>query len=685
MRKKILSMLLALCMVLGLLPATALAAPEYTDEGTPTRSLEITWDEGAWQRGGEEPLPAGVSFDEASSTLTLSGAELNSISAWDWGSERLTIQVTGENTVSADSGANGIDLVACHDVVITGPGTLTVENTGVNEGGWYGTPLYVWDLTIPKPDSDERHLYAKGQVVLDGGVTVKLKNPETDMGKNTRSMNVAENLTVKNGRLEEQSLTGAYVMGDLTVESGASLQAVSLTVGGFDDGYALDGGNGRSFTVGGTVNLTGASREDMTWDGDAWVVTLTLDPGATLVLQDGGALTVNGPKAFDGQGIVLGGLDAERPYLEPACAKIQGGTLTVNMDLMANRRINGSAMFIGGGSEVSFSGNAKANILYTGAHEGKLTAVDLSGIWSESGEEDVGAVLTVSDNAEVMIDLSGLTENTGDDGITGIETTWASKINVTGGKLSVKGMGGPALWFTGIGLFGTELAISGGEVNVIAPDSGSADDVVGVKLGGFGDREQSMIMTGGALNIDLKARTSNKKSGLEAWEDSTVDLLGGEATVNISGMPQEYEYVVGVTLFGRRTSGTLTGKLNVKADGLDYSSFTGIDVTDFADLTIAEPANITVDALETSYGQGITALSYAGITITGGTVNLDASGDGICWETTRSALSPAGRSPSTKRSPGRRKRDIPLVSTFPDTCVCWAGRWIFRPGCLSAQ
>lgn len=95
--KKILSLLLAFCLAVGLIPVTAFAA----DYSVTINGIVIT------DSNANDVLGDGtVSYDADTNTLTLNGANLTQIQ--NTTGEAFTIKVSGNNTVAITSGTTNL-------------------------------------------------------------------------------------------------------------------------------------------------------------------------------------------------------------------------------------------------------------------------------------------------------------------------------------------------------------------------------------------------------------------------------------------------------------------------------------------------------------------------------------------------------------------------------------------------
>lgn len=197
MRKRLLSILLTICMVFGLLPQMAMAE-EYTYVGDVTATgLDLTTvpNENARYYAGD----GDIFWQPSTNTLTLSNANINVTSGSAYAltlknNAEVTIVLEGDNVLKSttcgigqeswDSGQNNYDPSPYPSTTITGSGTLEVETT-----------------------SEE---YYQGAICLDYG-----------------SLTIADSVTVKPiSGVESKSICMNYI-GNLSILGNASVTAPS--------------------------------------------------------------------------------------------------------------------------------------------------------------------------------------------------------------------------------------------------------------------------------------------------------------------------------------------------------------------------------------------------------------------------------------------------------------------------
>ena len=320
MRKKIVSLCMALVLCLGLLPATALAAAEgapnslYVGNQQVISSSDITYWTTDKSTGGLTKYEGNddnwnVKYDPTTVTLTLSGATIqggtNTGSA-PYGAGiyalsssgqpvALTIELIGTNTIT---GTFGIFLNAEIDASSYGTNatlTITSENngslqvSGLNYGiyvksGTGGASLNINDASVVASSSSSYSGYAG--VYVQSGASA------------TNSPNIS--LSVDGGSLTASASEGNDGIQFYVGSSKATGATTSLTV---SDNAIVDARNGGIRASGISVTLptptpTGDNRSGIVFDGSTGTVygsvtlqeDLTIGEGESLTLDDGASL-----------------------------------------------------------------------------------------------------------------------------------------------------------------------------------------------------------------------------------------------------------------------------------------------------------------------------------------------------------------------------------------------------------
>ena len=335
MRKKIVSLCMALALCLGLLPVTALAAEgapgslyvagqQITDEGYYTQSG------GNWTKSGDASTPPSAPYfhytkgnDNTPATLTLSGATIQggtSTGSVPYGagiyaqcnsgeSVSLTIELIGENTitgyygiyVNAEMSANSYGTDASQN--ITGNGSLIV--TGTNSHGLFvksGTgnaSLNIKNVAVTRSTNGD---YAAGVYVMSSMYA-------------TNSPKIS--LSVDGGSLTASgtgSNDGILFYVGLSQATGATTR---LTV---SENAIVDARNGgikatRVSTVLPTPTPTGENSSGIVFDGTEGTVygdvelqeDLEIGEGESLTVPDGSSLNCNGNLTNNGTILASGG------------------------------------------------------------------------------------------------------------------------------------------------------------------------------------------------------------------------------------------------------------------------------------------------------------------------------------------------------------------------------------------
>ena len=307
MRKKIVSLCMALVLCLSLLPVTALAAGEielYVGGQKITESGCYENQNGTWTKvDGTEPANGQFSYDAATATLTLNQAKIvnyqdvtvgggftypGSVIAFSQSADvSLTIVVSqGTSNITGTGGIRVVSKAGDASLSISGPGSLEVKNVS-NDSGIVLIGSKNVNLGINSADVTISNVQYYGVQLAAG-----------DECKSTATINDG-NLTVSD------SVVGIYFMrlytsgpSSLTVSGNAMVDTEGRTGGiinGFPDSFQIgadgeSGGivfNGNSGTVYGNVTL----QEDLEIGTDE---TLTIGKDASLTVPDGKTLTNNG-------------------------------------------------------------------------------------------------------------------------------------------------------------------------------------------------------------------------------------------------------------------------------------------------------------------------------------------------------------------------------------------------------
>lgn len=338
-------------------------------------SETIHWD----KYSSPEGLPAGVTFDTATNTLTLNNAQLASLVFRNWADTHITLNVQGINTISSD----GIEFrvlhfYACHDVTITGGGTLQVIKTsdgGVNIGETMHENFNMGDAALTfddffttsdygiNEDTSLYHINPNGTLNISG-VTLDVSN-RSIYGHYQRANAgelvdyaafFADDAAPIRLQVGSVQLTGADIQAtgagmvhisgaNVSIDSSSTVTASGLHACGFGD-YRTAEGSRRTLTVDGALNLTGVPGDSIAATKDAMAAalqttldkvyvnatSLVLDAGIDMVV-DGGAVSVSNNGVRHDTGISTSGTYEDGnvySWIQPASIQLKSGSISVS-------------------------------------------------------------------------------------------------------------------------------------------------------------------------------------------------------------------------------------------------------------------------------------------------------------------------------------------------------------------
>ena len=328
MRKKIVSLCMALVLCLSLLPVTALAADGielYVGGQQIKESGCYENQNGTWKKvDGTEPANGQFSYDADTFTLTLNQAMIvndqdvtvgggftypGSVIAFSQSAD-VSLKIVASQGTSNITGTGGIRVVSKAgdaSLSISGPGSLEVKNVSKDSGIVLIGSKNV-NLGINSADVTISNVQYYGVQLAAG-----------DECKSTATINDG-NLTVSD------SVVGIYFMrlytsgpSSLTVSGNAMVDTEGSTGGiinGFPDSFQIgadgeSGGivfNGKSGTVYGNVTL----QENLEIGTDE---TLTIGKDASLTVPDGKTLTNNGTVTTEEGGTLTGNITNAPPKI----------------------------------------------------------------------------------------------------------------------------------------------------------------------------------------------------------------------------------------------------------------------------------------------------------------------------------------------------------------------------------
>ena len=528
MKKQILSICLALALCLGMLPATALAAP--TDPGGGAGEAEVqvyvgntnvinggTWTTSGgglqtYTGGGDEWNVKYESTGDNAGTLTLKNAHITQISTWD---EKMTfgidatgvdlkIVLEGNNSVltngtSPDIRAVSVAPAAIVDsatfiggsLTISGPGSLTVTASAAttNEYGnssSYG--IYVdQDLTVQS-----------GTITATGGAA-----------KNSYGIYISENdsvLTVIGGTVtatgdtitveDNINVYSRGIRGNVTVEGGmVTANGGSATTAGTANSYGIEG----SVTVsGGTVNANGGDV-----NGDYQENSYGIEGSVTV---SGGVLTATG-----------GGTNGCGIYVTNA-ASITGGTVTATGGTGGSGvSVSGSASFTVGAGQAVYTGSSEESKQQLSFTPNENIANSLPGHpYFCCKKAPFTATVSVSGKANKTYDGQNVTLSASVDGVSsGLSYQWykddALLSGQTGQTISVKNVADSGTYKVTVSAAGATSTSTGVDITITKATPKVTAQATTVPY------------TGRAVSIDVKNITVELAEG-DTYEPSNLSI-----------------------------------------------------------------------------------------------------------------------------------------------------------------
>ena len=597
------------------------------------------WGDQEW-RLVETELPAGVSYDIASNTLTLNNASLERMytSSWDLNNENLTINLIGSSTITCDHNS------AVHmnniNATITGSGSLYIKAVNsadtVDENGYH----YAFDA-VEMHETSALTISGSAKITVEiAGIGYHAQwDGETYLGKERAFLSALRvnegNITLKdnavlttvlpddargNGPMvsEEEAFWGNRTPGgyrgvencnSLTVQDNATLNTTSIYI---SDGVDENGNTmiGSFNLYGGTVNIDGIPHVDEMdqWEWDE-------ENQQDVYLGTIPHYHYEGINTYRGDINISGGklnirLNASAEALENSVygyalsgelmdCNITGGSvnLTSNFGMMAmgvgswdvESGEIGSLNITGGevtADVTNDSGYATVEVRDTGI-------LNISGgkVTLNEGQILIANKFVVSGNADVIINLSRIAEGDWAEAVGGYR---GSDIEITGGSLTVNGR----------------------ELNRALSADGTYTQTGGVvtlinESGEYGISSSGLVtISGGTLNVESPI-------GIEQWYDSgdpdnpdwpaqkntKLTISGG--TVNIEATMRGMQIIAPAEISG--------GNLNIDVSGIIR------EVTDYA----------TGEVKEALYGVGMFVIGdpsrdiSGNLNITGGTIVAD--------------------------------------------------------------
>ena len=675
MKKRLLSLALALMLCLSLLPMTALAAG--TEYPLWVAGTQVTSENAADVFGDGK-----VSYDADSKKLTLknysySGADshyMHNGDTYEYGAifsalDSLTIELLGNNSITHTGGTSTSQAVfATGDLIFTGPGSLTAT-AGESTDGWAGHSIGITSYTAVTLDSA-----FTGIITSNAGDSCNYNGYIASVG-----LGGGNKLTVKSGTL--------VANGGTVTDTG-----YGRSYGIYANGYEQTGGT--VISSGGTVpdsynnlsygmyagNNVSISGGDFTFSGDDYAVqnSLTLGPdvealastnkdGSGAAAYSAGSLSSyryisNGaviptppattydlwicgtqvtsanaadltkiksavpsyPDEITGVSQMEGTSDCSASY-DPAT-----NTLTLNNVLIENRTGNDSGPVYA----VNYTGEDDFTIKATGENIIQVNALskgDSSGlvIGSTDGlsgeEKNPKVTITVAEDGSLR--CTGGTAQEDSSSSYGIVNRGEGMLTINGpGTLTASGSLGTKSVF---GIYSTgDLKISDGTVNVdINEPRGTC---VGI------DSANSIEITGGSVTTMVKSTPNNAGYGIRANNAITISggtVVAAGSTSALSKAPT----LNGVTAGGSANLDGTGAVAYVAEDNDSYKWFQTpftVPVTTYplyiagTQVTGDNATDILGDG-KVSYDATTNTLTLNGVTIDGGSENTNYYGWGI--------------------------------------------------------
>ena len=211
MKKRILSALLCLCMVMALMPTVAFAEP--TSYNLWVGGVEVTSDNASNITG--EGITGTVTYDDSTKTLTLNNVNIDSVYSFENGVGKdsagiyvsidfdgdVTIKLVGENTITGkltDPEISGYGFFSTTNLIFDGSGSLNISAADGKTGETPGE-TNSWSVAI----------YANGSVNVGAQCTITATSGEAS---NTSAAIVCSNLTLKDAKVSAGSSAGDAVV-----------------------------------------------------------------------------------------------------------------------------------------------------------------------------------------------------------------------------------------------------------------------------------------------------------------------------------------------------------------------------------------------------------------------------------------------------------------------------------------
>ena len=602
MRKRILSTLLALCLALSLLPASALATGgEETESPSDNSQTNATIRVGGVELMGSEGTPAYATTDGDGAVTALTAAPIGDNWNIMWDGETLTLngatiaaghqftyQTVWDYSISGSAaiyyeGGSDINIALEGNNTVTGPSTETGSETA---GGSYGifacAPLPsslddLIDLTISGdgtlevaggaayPGEGSCGIYAD-QLVIDSGTVQAAGGPvqEKQIGENTFVFGESY---------------GIYTLGGVTINDGTVTAAGGeRETGTSTSSYGIQA-YGPITINGGTVTARGSTLALDIYSGDGFFVQVNPPENKAIAVTSSNSIDGNNAEAIDGSPFNNNTNITE--YIKDYTRYIHSEVRDLSSP-DPNPPTN-HEIYVGG---VGLTGTAGMPAYATTNDSGTVTTQDASADnynikWDGETLTLKGATITQGshENAAIYYDEA-----------TDLEIVLEEDNTVTGPDVS---LGGDSSSY-GIHVYAVDA-----EVTLTISGSGS------------------LTATGG----DATPNSGGKSYGIYTWGDAiitsgTVTATGGAAKFQSHGIYARHN----VTISGGAVKAT-GGSVTEGSDGSDAGSGIHADVVTISGGTVNATGGAVTSSGNNTTSCGIYGSSlYGGVIISGGTV-----------------------------------------------------------------
>ena len=611
MRKRILAIAMALCLIITLLPATALAADAETitiggvtlSGSADAPAYAATDENGAVSTEGASESSYNIKWD--GSTLTLNGATItagSSNGAAIYRSGELTITLTGSNTVKGPEAADSIGIrIANGNLTIGGGGSLDVSgrtdyleidatslSIGIYVDGEYD--ITINDCTIEAEGSgvfsgSSYGIFSEfGDVIINGGTVTARGGAVQNSGSMSYGIRASEVSITNRGKVKAYG--GGYVR---TYANGGSANwspdisygicapgGVNIT----NSEVEAYGGTAKVNSVGiytnsGDVTITGTSSVTASYNEEDFIIDDRFEFG-------------NGYGIYSGVGVRVEG-GTVNAYGAPATGDVSD---SYGIYARGNVTMSGFAMVTATGGEAgndSFGISAGGNVEMSGNSTVSATGGSFgirAGSVTWSGYSNVtatGGTSAISAEGDVAMSGYGEVTATGDSAVSdscGIRSE-RGNVAISNGTVNASGS------YSGIYAGEGDVAISGGTVSATG---GS----YGIKT----DAGQTIISGGESITASGEIQAINN-CNISPVSGPKEEILGGDSEENAS----------------------------------EVSGDTGLSGHKYLNITFDVPeSEITVGGVDLNGGEG--AVAYAKTDAVTGGVTLDGNEDNynIKWD-----------------------------------------------------